>query len=185
MIRLELVNNHRSRCIATSYIQHSVFNICEYILVAISVSRLMAIVYPIEALETKRSRKIVILCIVVTSFLVNLHYIWTTGLVIHRNRGWNIKTCTLKLKSPTKVKILLWFRTITSFVIPMLVISAANACIIYTLKQRKKSEMIQNQREIRQEVQRRQERKVTVMLLVVTFTFLVLLSPFFACHMYK
>lgn len=58
------LNNHfieqRSelRCITTSFVQHVTFNICEYILVAIAFSRLVAILFPIKAAKTTTRPKV-------------------------------------------------------------------------------------------------------------------------------
>ena len=64
------------------------------------------------------------------------------------------------------------------FIFPMLAIFVANLFIIKELKKRKRSQTIQREND------RKEERKVTIMLVVMTFTFSILLLPYIAYHGY-
>ena len=129
--------------------------------------------------------KVVVASIVAVSFLTNLHRVWTTEFRKINRNGRLRYVCMIGLRSSQTATINLWMQTFICFVIPMLVIMVANVCIVVKLKRRKKSLMIRTQREVTLEAQRRKDRKVTVMLLVLTLVFLVLLLPLFACHLYK
>ena len=109
------------RCKGTTYMQYFLFGVSEYILVAITISRLVAILRPVRAAEkTTTEPKIIVASIVAASCLLNLHYIWTTeykiSWTIHEDK---IYTCMLGLKSSDAVTFLMWFKTCVFFIIPM------------------------------------------------------------------
>ena len=80
---------------------------------------------------------------------------------------------------------LMWFYISLCFIVPLVIISIANVCIVRALKKRKRTNMIRVQREVTIEAQGRKEARVTVMLLIVTLVFLILLLPLFVCHMHR
>ena len=65
----------------------------------------------------------------------------------------------------------------------MLVIFVANVCIVWVLKKRKSSHISHRLSTI--ETKCKKENKVTIMLVIMTFVFLVLVLPWFVWHMYR
>ena len=150
--RLFVIVESYVRCKATAYIKHFLFNICEYIIVSISVSHFLAVVYPMRAAETTTRPKVIIVAIVVTCCLVNLYQIWTTELSIHqiKHKKGLFYRCITGQHSSSTATFVMWFNTTISFVVPLLVVFAANARIVMELKMKKKkrSQTIRVHREV-------------------------------------
>ena len=173
------------RCIATDYLQHLMFNICEYILVAITFSRLMAIVHPLRAAKKTTQTKFIVIVIVVLSVVVNLYYIWTTEFLVRKKGHKIIYACMTGQHFNGIITFIMWFDTTKSFIIPMSLIFVGNVCIVCSLRDRKRSKIIEMQRELAMEARRRKENKITMMLVMVTFVFLILVLPYFVYYMYR
>ena len=174
------------RCVAMTYVRHLTFNICEYIVVTITLSRFVAIVYPMKAAKTTNRPKCVVAAIVVTSCLINLYFLWITELTKRKTKYRKkpvVYTCTIGQHNSSTITFFMWFQTTVSFIIPMLFILTANTRIIWELKlkKRKRSQWVRAQRE----AERKEENKVTIMLVIMTFVFLILILPWFVWHMRK
>ena len=166
-------------CKVENYVTHCIFNVCEYIIVAITLSRLIAIMCPMRAANTKTRPKVLVATIVVVSCLVNLYHIWTREYSVHMSK--HTKTITYICISGQQNNVnafVMLSKSAVCFIIPMFVIFVANLFIIRELKKRKRSQTV------RRENDRKEGNKVTIMLVVMTCVFLVLLLPYIAYRCY-
>ena len=168
-------------CKVTNFLSNWNFNVCEYIVVAITLSRLLAIVFPMRAVITKIGPKVNVTSIVVVSFLVNLCDIWTIEYTVHvpKDAAKVTHACLRKQQSSRVLTFVMWLKATICFIVPMLVIFFANLLILRELKKRKRSQPVQRKND------RKEENKVTIMLVVMTCTFFVLLLPYIAFRWYE
>ena len=78
----------------------------------------------------------------------------------------------------------MWFDTTLSSIIPIIVVFVANVRIIMELKMKKKKKKSQTIR-VHREAESKEEKRVTVMLLVMTCSFLVFLMPLFVWNLHR
>ena len=147
------------------------------LLVAMTFDRFYSIIRPHKAasFNTVRTTKITIFCAVLLSILFNI-----SNLFISDNKGWE---CVPYAKEGIYSRIFYWFDLLLQFVLPSVLLLSMNSVIIHKLRSR--SMVTQNQgRESDTPQRKHRETQIFIMLLLVTFGFLILVTPAYAFFLY-
>ena len=188
---------HPILCKSMNFLVYCLFDISTWVLVAMSIDRLIAVNFPLRSLSwcTIRRTKRVIVLILILFALKNLHVFFTTNLVYRKE----LKTsnCTY-VSGKLFIKVVNWVNTIIGSVLPFIILLCANARIIYVIKSqaRKASEMQAHDRSREQSRGSRddvsatksdalkhernaRESQLTIKLIMVNFVFLICTLPIF------
>ena len=142
-----------------------------YLLMTMTFERLCSIIWPLKAASfsmVKRTR-IIIACVFVTCFSYSIPFLFITG-----NRG---KICIPnKFASVTVLgEVYYWLTQIFMFIIPFSSLLTMNSIIIHTLRKRSRLNISgQGQNEGQTLKIKHSEKQIFTMLLLVTFTYLIL-----------
>ena len=147
------------------------------LLVALTFDRFYSIVRPHKAdsFNTVRRTKITIFCAVLLSILFNI-----SNLFISDNKGWE---CVPYAKAGIYSRVFYWFDLLLQFVLPSVLLLSMNSVIIHKLRTR--SVATHNQDGESDTPQRKHtDTQIFIMLLLVTFGFLILVTPAYAFFLY-
>ena len=146
-----------------------------FLLVAMTFDRFYSIVRPHKAasFNTIKRTKIVISLVIVSSIVFNIPHLFTSD-----HQGWQ---CLPYGKANRNVygQMFYWFSCIVAFVIPFVSLLSMNSVIIHKLRTRS----ILTKKESRKSgstdmlPRKNSDTQVLIMLLIVTFGFLVLVTP--------
>ena len=166
--------NQLGYCIILLFITTSAVLCSTYLLITMTFERLCSIIWPLKAasFNTVKRARIIIACIFVTCFSYSIPFLFITG-----NRG---KICIPnKFASVTVLgEFYYWLTQIFIFIIPFSSLLTMNSIIIYTLRKRSKLNIPESQGQGQSEGQtlkiKHSEKQIFTMLLLVTFTYLIL-----------
>ena len=148
-----------------------------YFIVLLTFERFYSIIRPHKAasFNTVKRAKITIGCIVAYGIVGNIPHLFTTEL--------DGRIC-VSVFNNTPRRVFYWYGSITAFMIPFVLLLTMNCVIIFILRQRARSGLTrstgqgQTQGQGQTEGQgKTDEKQIYVMLLLVTFTFLILTTP--------
>ena len=148
-------------------------------------NRFYSIIKPPKAasVNTVKRAKITILCIVILSVLYNIPHLFTSSdlgrkCMSHANAANNIY-----------VRVYFWSWICLAFVVPFILLLSMNSVIIHTLRKRSSNlstSVNQGQDQINNESNKvkQSEKQIYTMLLLVSFTFLIMYTPINAVVLY-
>ena len=146
------------------------------LLVAMTFDRFYSIVRPHKAasFNTVKRAKIIIICTGGFSILLNIPHLFLTD-----NEGWQ---CTPFGKASDTIlgTVFYWFSSVVGFVIPFILLLTMNSVIIHKLRTRYLSKQSQSDASSR----KNSEGQIFMMLFLVTFGFLVLVTPAYVLYLY-
>ena len=146
------------------------------LLVAMTFDRFYSIVRPHKAasFNTVRKTKIIIFCAGVFSIVLNVPHLFLSD-----NEGWQ---CTPFGKASDTMlgTIFYLFSSVVGFVIPFVLLLIMNSVIIHKLRTRYVATQTQSETSSR----KNSEGQIFVMLLLVTFGFLILVTPAYVLYLY-
>ena len=154
-----------------------------YLLITMTFERLCSIIWPLKAasFNTVKRAKIIIVCIFLTCFTYCIPFLFITG-----NRG---KNCiSNKFASVTVIgEVYYWLTQIFIFIIPFASLLTMNSIIIYTLRKRSKLNISDSQGQSEGQTLKSKhfEKQILTMLLLVTFTYLILNVSMRALNFYR
>ena len=151
------------------------------LLVAMTYERFYSIIRPHKAasFNTVKRAKITITFIILFSILYNIPHIF-----ISDNEGWQ---CTPfgKAKATVIGQIFYWFSFLVEFALPFVLLLSMNSVIIPKLHTRSMVTQSPRQQSVKPDTTRKNsEAQIFVMLLLVTFGFLILITPAYIFYLY-
>ena len=148
------------------------------LLVAMTFDRFYSIIRPHKAasFNTIRRTRIVIICTVLFSIVFNIPHLFVSD-----NEGFQ---CTPFGRANTQVygKFFYWFSSIVGFALPFVLLLSMNSVIIHRLRTRS----VVTQKEVQESGKsgKGSDTQFFIMLLLVTFGFLVLVTPAYILFLY-
>ena len=132
--------------------------------------------YKASSRNTIKRAKIAIVCIIIISILFNIPYLLT---ITSANRQ-----CVPDLTSVGK-SLYYWLNYVVQFIIPFVALLTMNSIIIHTLRTRNilKESMDQGQGQYKKS--KTSKKQIYIILLLVAFSFFVLITPFYAFILYR
>ena len=158
-------------CIIQTYLFANMQLCSIYFIVLLTFERFYSIIRPHKAasFNTVKRAKITIACIVVYGIVGNIPHLFTTEL-----EG---RIC-LSIFNNTPKRVFYWYGSITTFMIPFVLLLIINCIIIFTLRRRAKSSLTRSTDQGQTQGQDKSfENQIYMTLLLVTFTFLILTTP--------
>ena len=152
------------------------------LLVAMTFDRFYSIVRPHKAasFNTVRRTRIIICGSILFSIVLNIPHLFVSD-----HEGWQ---CTPFGRANTKVygQFFYWFSSVVGFVIPFILLLSMNCVIIHKLRTRPILKHKQNTESGDSKVPPRKssETQIFIMLLLVTFGFLILVTPAYVLFFY-
>ena len=158
------------------------------LIVSMTFERFYSIIRPHKAasFNTVKRAKISIVCIIIVSTLYNIPHFF-----ISMDHG---RQCIPYATKGSHVEIYYWFSFVVQFVFPFISLLAMNTVIIHTLNKRLTRDFIKspNQSQIQSQSQgqssssrmKSSEKQIFIMLLLVTFGFLILTTPAYLSMLY-
>ena len=175
-------------CYGLSYSVHVVGCCSHWLIVIITIDRFIGISYPLKRTSvcTPKRRKAALICITVASVLKNLHYLWTTDFSHgHLN---TTPMCSLGIVRKTPIIVAVkWFESLVNSMLPFIIIFTLNLFIIWKLKERYTTFHIKPENNIKEEHKSRKNKQnygTTIILLMVSISFLGLKYPIVIHHLY-
>ena len=176
--------NQHWHCVIVITTVQSAIMCSTFFIVTMTFERFYSIIRPHKAasFNTVKRAKITILCIVLFSILFNLHHLFFTD-----NIG---RFCIpdADFKTVLLVQIFYWLFFPLFFALPFVLLLTMNSVIIYTIRKRSQSNITmsegQGQGEGQSSKSKHYERQIYVMLLLVTFGFLILVTPVYVMLFY-
>ena len=176
MFEVDLLNESPAACYIVNFLQYWSFDVAVWILVIMTMDRVVVVTSPLKAqVYATRRRAAIALIIVLTACAgINLHFFFTTE--------YSDNVCTAKKKH------LEFFNSIWSWIdatvysfLPFVLLLVMNVVIIVFMGQadRRKRNMTNQFKIKRSEEQRNtiNSRKLTIMLLSITCAFIILTAP--------
>ena len=166
--------NQLGYCIISLFITTFAVLCSTYLLITMTFERLCSIIWPLKAasFNTVKRARIIISCVFVICFTYCIPFLFITG-----NRG---KICIPnKFASVTLLgEFYYWLTQIFIFIIPFSSLLTMNSIIIYTLRKRSKLNISEYQGQGQSGGQtlkiKHSEKQIFTILLLVTFTYLIL-----------
>ena len=164
-------------------------NFSHWLIVVITIDRFIAISFPIRKFKLITARRAKITLIFIGSFclLKNLHYIWTTDFLPGKNIN-AIPMCSFGLvRKGVSVTAYKWFEVFFSSILPFVIIVSVNICIICKIKENGKKVACQSRRQSNPILNiklNKEERSITIILLMVSLLFVGLTAPLFIHRVY-
>ena len=152
------------------------------LLVAMTFDRFYSIVRPHKAasFNTVKRTRIIIFTSLLFSVILNIPHLFVSD-----HEGWQ---CTPFGRASNKVygEFFYWFSSVVGFVIPFIFLLTMNIVIIHKLRTRPSIEHKQNVQPGQSKVSSRKnsETQIFIMLLLVTFGFLILVTPAYVLFFY-
>ena len=151
-----------------------------YLIITMTFERLYSIIIPHKAasFNTVKRAKITIGVIVVFSMLYNIPHLFITV--------FDGQRCIPYAKPIRKFdnQLYYWFSFVLMFALPFVLLLAMNSVIIHTLRKRSSSPMSKNETEADVVKTKNVEKQIFVILLLVTFGFLILTTPGYMMVLY-
>ena len=156
-------------------------------ILSMTFDRVYSIIKPHKAasFNTVKRAKATVLCVLIFSALLNIPYMFVVS-----NSG---PECVAVLNR-IEQKLFYWISYLIQFIFPFIVLLSMNSVIIHTLRNRSLSKLPkpeghdytkgQGQNEGHISKYKNRERQIVVILLLVAFSFFVLISPFYAFILY-
>ena len=176
--------NQLGYCIMMIFITTFAVLCSTYLLIAMTFERLCSIIWPLKAasFNTVKKARIIISCVFVICFTYCIPFLFIIG-----NRG---KVCIPnKFVSVTVLgEFYYWLTQIFIFIIPFTSLLTMNSIIIHTLRKRSKLNISESGGQGQSEGQtlkiKHSEKQIFTMLLLVTFTYLILSFSMRALNFY-
>ena len=168
--------DQKGYCIIHIFTAAVVLTCSTYFMVFMTFERFYSIVRPHKAasFNTVKRAKITIVCIVTYSLVASVPHFFITE---------NDDRNCMSVFSNTPRIIYYWWSTLSAFLVPFISLLTMNCVIIYTLRQRSRHSLTgskgQGQTQGQGAIDKHLERQIYVMLLLVTFGFLVLTTPIY------
>lgn len=168
-------------CKVINVVGYTVSDYSVWLIIAVTVERYVAVCYPLRApaMCNRQRAIIVIICLLMSLLLINLHFLWTVQIRKYQINGDDVYQCE---GGPNHVQLVQdiwpWVDAFLYSFLPFVVISVLNALIIrQVVRARRNRSGLQsnmpNQRNRAQE----SSLKLTVMLLTISFAFLLTTLP--------
>ena len=149
-------------------------------ILSMTFDRLYSIIRPHKAasFNTVKRAKITIVCIITFSVLFNIPYLFT---ISHEGR-----VCIPLLQGTLKI-FYYWLCYVVQFIIPFVSLLTMNSIIINKLRMRKYIALNQGQGQGQSEGQKltSSEKQIFAILLLVAFSFFILVTPLYAFNLYS
>ena len=142
-----------------------------FLILSMTFDRFYSIIRPHKAASFntfKRARKTII-CIMIFSIVFNIPLLFLT--IDHGKR------CVPYAKPVRLVQVFYWISFFVSFIFPFISLLLMNSVIIHTLRKRSKFTLTSSNGQGQSTKIKNSERQIYIMLLVVTFGFLILITP--------
>ncbi|CAH1796314.1 unnamed protein product [Owenia fusiformis] len=164
-------------CKAHLFLLYSAVDFSAWILVAVTVDRVITVYFPLQSkrISTRISTCITMTVIVVIIFLINGHFLFTHG-TYYLYRGTAVFTylCTYVDDNDFFHRIVwTWLDLTVASLLPFLMLIICNVLIIVQLMRSKKRRQEMNVSSSRTD----HTRSMTIMLLAISFIFVILTSP--------
>ena len=174
--------NHLGYCIMLVFITTFAILCSTYLLITMTFERFCSIIWPLKAasFNTVKRARVIIVCVFVSCFIYSIPFLFITG-----NRG---KLCIPnKFASVTVIgEVYYWLTQIFIFIIPFSSLLTMNSIIIHTLRKRSRLNISgQGQIEGQTLKIKQSEKQIFTMLLLVTFTYLILTFSMRALNFYR
>ena len=186
--RITSQRHNKGICIAFTFLGHFFMNWSHFLVVAVTLTRLIAVALPLTPKISAEKARRYSLGIGMFSVVKNLHFIWWTDFEYDNEE--QLLFCGMQHNHTTLLDVLIqWVETIVSCITPFLVILTANVCIIRKLQKKRRSTtqkalFLCLPRKVRS-MRQRQESYMTMVALVVSFVFLLLVSPLSVYYLYQ
>ena len=172
-------------CKVINVIGYTVSDYSVWLIIAVTVERYIAVCHPLRAhsmCNRKRALTVIsfLLCLM---FTINLHFFWTADVVSYQHGDEMIEQCAgLDAFKTLVVDIWPWVDAIIYSFLPFVSILVLNALIIrQVIRARRHRTELQSSSVYREQKHARQQQesnyKLTVMLLTISFTFLLTTLP--------
>ena len=173
--------SNKAICVAFTYIVYVFANWSHYILAALTIYRLIAVASPFRAtILTVRSAKWCIICIGIVSIIKNFHWLWSTDFTydeVTKTMGCDMGL----LRKNELILFLRWFEVFISFLAPFFVIFIANIFLVRALR---KKTALKMRVLAKCQYKRGSDKNMTILVLAVSFLFLILVCPLLTYQMY-
>ena len=171
---VDMPPNDLGHCKTLVFIATSAVLCSTYLLIAMTFERLCSIISPLKAasFNTVKRARIIIVSIFVTCFSYCIPYLFITG-----NRG---KICIANRIASVNIvgKFYFWLTQILISYLPFTSLLIMNSIIIHTLRKRSQQKLLgprsQGQTKCQNLKMKQSEKQIFTMLLLVTFTYLIL-----------
>ena len=148
------------------------------LLVAMTFDRFYSIIRPHKAasVNTIERTKMIIVCTIALSIVFNIPYLFVSN-----NEGFQ---CTPFGRANTQVygEFFYWFSSVVGFALPFVLLLSKNSVIIHKLRTR--SMVTQKEAQESGKSGKSSDTQIFIMLLLVTFGFLVLVTPAYILFLY-
>lgn len=149
-----------------------------WILVAMSVERFIAIWFPLRVTTLCTGTKSILLMIIIAFVIIgaDLHFLWTSTVEVTGNKDVR---CTFNKEHMEFIeKVWYWIDGCLYAIIPCILLVMFNGLIILGIrKSRKIQKDLTNNKSDQMAEKYRQQRQITIMLIVVSIVFVVLVLP--------
>ena len=175
--------NELGYCIILVFITTSAVLCSTYLLITMTFERLCSIMWPLKAasFNTVKRARIIIVCVFVSCFTYCIPFLFITG----NNGRFGIPN---KFASVTVLgEFYYWLTQIFMFIIPFSSLLTMNSIIIYTLRKRSKLNISDSQGQSEGQTLKikHSEKQIFTMLLLVTFTYLILTFSMRVLNFYR
>ncbi|XP_064641502.1 FMRFamide receptor-like [Lineus longissimus] len=179
-----IMGKHDAICKIFMLLGYTASDFSVWIIVAVTVERYIAVCFPLQAnvmCNTKRAL-FVILAILAVILTINLHFLWTVKVVEFKEFGEHVKKCTGGERYQDFIRIWPWVDAFIYSFLPFILIMSLNFLIIRQvfLAHRDREQFLSNDSQ-RRTTSQDTGYKITVMLLSISFTFLLTTLPMVIC----
>ena len=149
------------------------------LIIVMTFERFYSIIMPHKAasFSTMNRAKITITCILTFGTIYNIPHIFVSA-----NQGRN---CVAHTSEAVIGQMYFWFSFVINFLFPFLSLMTMNGVIIHKIGNRSHLAPSRSEGQDKKSKMKNSEHQIYVTLLLVTFSFLVLMSPTFACLLYS
>ena len=147
---------------------------CTYLILAMTIDKYIAIKWPHKAAtySTPRRARMIVIGVYESVFIYNIPHFFLSNIIAGLCSGYAIRSLTTSIYS--------WFSFVLNAVIPFTMLIYMNFVIVKTVRNRKSLRNSSTGSDRRQGMMKDAEHQLTIMLLMVTTGFLVLLFPPYA-----
>jgi hypothetical protein len=160
-------------CKVTNFTSNYLFQASAWILLIMTVQRVVSVWDPLKAKSrvTMTCTKWCVVAVMVGLLCFNVHIFWTANLLLHPTTG--AKLCIWSVEdNPTLSEVVVIIDIIIGSALPFFMILISNIVIICTIKAAGK-----RRKDLQTSKENTKESALTTMLLSVSFTFLILVTP--------
>ena len=170
---------HHMECKFKNLIAFVALQNCTFLILAITIDKYIAIKWPHKAAtySTPKRAKITAACLFVCSFIYNIPHLFLSSFMGDMCIAYGIDSLITKVYA--------WFSFVLNAIIPFTLLIYMNFVIMKTVRSSRKS-FRDNDRgmDARQKAMKSAENQLTIMLLLVTALFLILLCPTYVRFIY-